>query len=109
MPILGLLKNTDIMEVRIQPIHFDIAEHLTQHINKKIERLVRHNPAVTAADVTLTVIKPECAMNKEAVVKITVPQQDSFVATKVADTFEEAVDTALEAIEKQLEKVKKNK
>ena len=48
-------------------------------------------------------------MNKEAVVKITVPQQDSFVATKVADTFEEAVDTALEAIEKQLEKVIKNK
>jgi len=97
------------MEVRIQPIHFDIAERLTQHINKKGERLSRHNPTLTVMDVTLTVIKPESAMNKEAVIKVAVPQQESIVATKVADSFEEAVDNALEAIEKQLEKNKNRK
>lgn len=97
------------MEVRIQPIHFDIAERLTQHINKKGERLSRHNPTISVMDVTLTVIKPESAMNKEVVVKVSAPNEAAIVATKVADSFEEAYDTALEAIEKQLEKTKNKK
>ncbi len=64
---------------------------------------------MTAADFTLKVVKPETAMNKEAVVKVTVPQQNEIVATKTADSFEEAVDLALEAIERQLEKNKAKK
>ncbi len=97
------------MEVRIQPIHFDIAERLVAHINKKADRLSRHYPAVTEADFNLKVVKPETAMNKEAVVKVTVPQQPEIVATKTADSFEEAVDLCLEAIERQLEKMKEKK
>lgn len=85
------------MEVRIQPIHFDIAERLVAHINKKADRLSRHYPAVTEADFNLKVVKPETAMNKEAIVKVTVPQQPEIVATKTADSFEEAVDLCLEA------------
>ena len=94
------------MEVRIQAIHFDATEKLTAFINKKAERLGRHFAAITAMDFTLKVVKPETAMNKEAVVKVTMPQQDELVATKVADSFEEAVDLALEALERQLEKRK---
>lgn len=97
------------MDVRIKAIHFDIAEKLETFINKKVERLVRHNVNVTAVDVTLKVVKPETAMNKEAVVKVVVPQQDDQVATKTADTFEEAIDLCLEAIERQLEKKKAKK
>lgn len=97
------------MEVKIKAIHFDVAEKLTSFINKKVERLARHNSAITLADVTLKVVKPETAMNKEALVKITVPQQEDIVATKVADTFEEAIDLCLEAIERQLEKKKSKK
>ncbi len=97
------------MDVRIKAIHFDIAEKLETFINKKVERLVRHNVNVTAVDVTLKVVKPETAMNKEAVVKVIVPQQDDQVATKTADTFEEAIDLCLEAIERQLEKKKAKK
>lgn len=93
------------MEVRIQPIHFEIADRLVNHINKKADRLSRHYPAVTKADFNLKVVKPETAMNKEAVVKVMVPQGE-IVATKVADSFEEAVDLSLEAIERQLEKYK---
>jgi putative sigma-54 modulation protein len=37
------------------------------------------------------------------------PQHEDLVATKIADTFEEAVDLCLEAIEKQLEKKKAKK
>jgi len=94
------------MEVRIQAIHFDIAERLTAFIQKKADRLARHNSAISVVDVTLKVVKPETAMNKEAVVKITLPGSDDIVANKIADTFEEAVDTCLEAIERQLEKQK---
>lgn len=93
------------MDVRIQAIHFDAGERLVAFINKKAERLARHNSAITTVDVKLTVVKPETAMNKEAVVKVTLPQSET-VAAKTADSFEEAVDLCLEAIEKQLEKRK---
>lgn len=97
------------MEVRIQAIHFDIAEKLTAFINKKAERLARHNVNMTEVDVTLKVIKPETAMNKEAVVRVIVPQQEDIVATKTADSFEEAIDLCMEALDRQLEKKKAKK
>ncbi|MDE6415769.1 MAG: ribosome-associated translation inhibitor RaiA [Duncaniella sp.] len=93
------------MDINIKAIHFDIAEKLTAFINKKLERVARHNPAITTADVSLKVVKPETAMNKQAIVKVLLPQEE-VVADKTADTFEEAVDLCLEAIERQLEKIK---
>ncbi len=48
-------------------------------------------------------------MNKEALIKIVSPQHDDVVATKTADTFEEAVDLAIEAAERQLEKYKEKR
>ena len=97
------------MDVRIKAIHFDIAEKLEKFINKKAERLVRHNVSISDVDVTLKVVKPESAMNKDVIIKVIVPQQEDIVATKTADTFEEAIDLCLEAIEKQLEKKKAKK
>ncbi len=97
------------MEVRIQAIHFDIAEKLTGFINKKAERLARHNTNISDVDVTLKVVKPETAMNKEASIKVNVPQHEDIFASKIADTFEEAIDLCLEAIERQLEKRKNTK
>ena len=90
------------MDVRIQAIHFDATEKLVAFINKKAERLQRHYAGITTVDVKLSVVKPETAMNKEAVVKIN-------VATKVADTFEEAIDLCNEAIERMLAKSKDKK
>ena len=97
------------MDIRIQAIHFDIADALTAFINKKVERLVRRYPEITVADVTLKVVKPETAMNKEVVVKITTPHLGEAVASKTADSFEEAYDLAIEALERQLEKNKEKK
>lgn len=97
------------MEVRIQGIHFDVSSKLTDFINKKIDRLARRNVNMTYVDVNLTVLKKETAMNKQAVVKVIVPHMGEQVATKVADTFEEAVDVAIEAIERQLEKAENKK
>lgn len=97
------------MDLRIQAIHFDIADRLSDFINKKAERLARRFPAITDFEATLRVVKPETAMNKEALIKIVSPQHDDVVATKTADTFEEAVDLAFEAAERQLEKYKEKR
>lgn len=94
------------MDIRIQAIHFDAAEKLENFINKKAERLARHYPDITVFDVTLKVVKPETAMNKQAQIKLSVPQQAELVADKTANTFEEAVDMAIEALERQLERCK---
>lgn len=94
------------MEVKIKAIHFDINERLTEFINKKAERLARHYPDIMLLDTTLKVVKPETALNKEAILKATLPQADDLVASKTCDTFEEAVDLCLEALQRQLEKKK---
>ncbi len=97
------------MEVRIQAIHFDATSRLEAFIQKKAERLARHNTAISTVDVTLKVVKPETAMNKEAVIKVNAPVHEELVADKVADTFEEAVDLCIDALERQLEKRKERK
>ena len=97
------------MDVNIQAIHFEIADRLVEFINKKVDRIARRYPSIAKVDVNLKVVKPETAMNKEVVVKVAVPQHDETVATKVADSFEEALDLALEAVERQLEKTKEKK
>ncbi len=97
------------MDVRIQAIHFDVAEKLVDFINKKAERLARHHSSISTVDVTLKVVKPETAMNKQAIVKISVPQHEDLVADKTADTFEEAIDLTLDALDRQLTRFKEKK
>jgi putative sigma-54 modulation protein len=93
------------MDVRIQAIHFDASEKLIAFINKKADRLARHNSNISTLDVKLSVVKPETAMNKAVVIKAVIPQ-DELVADKTANSFEEAVDLCLEALDRQLEKRK---
>jgi hypothetical protein len=97
------------MEVRIQGIHFDISEKLTQFINKKAEKLSRKYPKIDYIEVVLRVVKPETAQNKETRIKVIVPHEGEQVAVKIADTFEEGIDLCLEAIERQLERTKEPK
>ena len=94
------------MEVKIKAIHFDITDKLVAFINKKVDKLARRYEAITEVEVTLKVDKPETSMNKEAAIKLIVPQSADLFASKVADTFEEAIDLGLEALEKPLEKIK---
>lgn len=97
------------MDINIKAIHFHISEKLTEFINKKVEKLTRRHPAVATVDISLKVVKPETALNKQAIVRVAVPQQEDIVADKTADSFEEAIDVALEAIDRQLEKIKNKK
>ena len=96
------------MNINVQSIHFEATEQLHAFIEKKVGKFAK-NCAEATADVALKVVKPETAMNKEAIIKINTPQHDDLVASKTADSFEEAVDLAIEALERQLEKRKDRK
>ena len=93
------------MEVRIQSIHFDASEQLQAFIQKKAAKLEKFYDDIEKVEVSLKVVKPETAENKEAGVKVIVPNGD-FYASKICDTFEEAIDLSVEAVEKQLVKYK---
>ena len=97
------------MEIKIKAIHFDATEKLQQFVNKKVEKLLKHHEEITDAEVTLKVVKPETAMNKEAGIKLELPQAADLFASKTADTFEEAIDLAVDALKRQLEKARKDK
>ena len=60
---------------------------------------------IKKVEVSLKVVKPEVAENKEAGIKILIPNGE-FYASKVCDTFEEAIDLDVEALGKQLVKYK---
>lgn len=94
------------MEVKIKAIHFDITDKLVAFINKKVDKMARRFEAITDVEVSLRVVKPETSMNKEASVKLILPNQPELFASKTADTFEEAIDLCLDALERPLEKEK---
>ncbi|WP_455593457.1 ribosome hibernation-promoting factor, HPF/YfiA family [Bacteroides sp.] len=93
------------MEIRIQSIHFDATEQLQAFIQKKVAKLEKYYEDIKKVEVSLKVVKPETAENKEAGVKVLVPNGE-FYANKICDSFEEAVDLSVEALEKQLVKYK---
>ncbi len=93
------------MEIRIQSIHFDATEQLQAFIQKKVTKLEKYSEEIRKVEVVLKVVKPETSLNKEAAIRVFVPN-DELYAEKVCDTFEEAVDTGLEALAKQLVKYK---
>ena len=74
-------------------------------IQKKVAKLEKYYDDIKKVEVSLKVVKPETAENKEAGVKVIVPNGD-FYASKICDTFEEAIDLSVEAVEKQLVKYK---
>jgi len=93
------------MEIRIQTIHFDASQQLEAFIEKKVSKLSKYLDEIQFAEVTLKVVKPESAQNKEAGIKLIVPNQD-FFASKISDSFEESVVDVVDALEKQLIKFK---
>ena len=93
------------MEIRVQTIHFDASQQLEAFIEKKVSKLSKYLDGIQVAEVTLKVVKPESAQNKEAGIRLVVPNQE-FFAGKAADTFEESVVESVDALEKQLLKFK---
>lgn len=93
------------MDIKIQALHFDASEKLETYIEKKVSKLARHLEGASNVDVQLKIVKPQTAMNKEAI--ITMPALGTTIrADKVCDTFEEAIDKCVDVIKVQLEKLK---
>jgi putative sigma-54 modulation protein len=93
------------MKLRVQSINFDATKALEAHVEKKTSKLKRFFDEIMNVEVYLKVVRPETATNKEAEIKISVPAGE-FFASKICDTFEEAVDLSVEALEKQIMKHK---
>ena len=93
------------MKLRVQSINFDATKALEAHVEKKTSKLKRFFDEIMNVEVYLKVVKPETATNKEAEIKISVPS-GVFFASKICDTFEEAVDLSVDALEKQIMKHK---
>ena len=93
------------MKLRIQSINFDATTTLESYINKKISKLDKFFDEIINIEVYLKVVKPETAKNKEAEIKISIPNVD-FFASKTCDSFEEAIDLTVDALEKQIRKHK---
>lgn len=92
------------MELKIQTIHFNATEKLAEYIEKKTAKLEK-NPDIQSVEVTLKVVKPESANNKEADVHVVLPGQTIHVE-KIANTFEEAIDNCIDVVRRGLEKTK---
>lgn len=93
------------MEIMIQAIHFEASEKLMEFINKKISKLSKFDDKIGKVEVSLKVVKPETAANKEVSVKVSVPGKNIF-AQEVCDTFEEAIDKIMDLLPRQLSKFK---
>ena len=93
------------MEIRIQAIHFEASEKLQDFIHKKVSKLGKFSDEIRKVEVSLKVVKPETAMNKEVGMQMALPGEE-LRAEKVGNTFEEAVDECCDILARQLSKYK---
>lgn len=91
------------METRIQSIHFDASAQLLEFVEKKIAKIGKLCDDATSLEVSMKLIKPETAMNKEVALRLASASGDMF-ASKISDTFEEALLVAIDALKAQIEK-----
>lgn len=93
------------MELKIQSIHFDATDKLHAFIEKKAAKLEKNCENIIKTDVTLKVVKPEAAKNKETAINVSLPGTE-LRAEKVCDTFEEGVDLCIDSLLRQIDKYK---
>lgn len=97
------------MIINIKNIDFQLAQKLEEYTNKKAAKLGKLLPAAETLEISYKLIKPETNHNKEAQLRLLTKDAELF-ASKVADTFEDALLQAIEALERQIDKFKeKNK
>ena len=91
------------MVTRVQTIHFDASSQLMEFVEKKVAKLEKLCDDAVSLEVSLKLIKPETVLNKEASLRLQAGCGELF-ASKVWDTFEEALLGAIDALKVQIEK-----
>ena len=93
------------MDIKIQAVRFEATEKLEDFVVKKISKLGKFSEEIGNVEVTLKVVKPETALNKEVSVRVVMPGKELY-AESVCNTFEEAVDENVDSLTRQLSKYK---
>ncbi len=93
------------MEIKIQAVRFEATEKLKEFINKKVSKLSRFDDKIGRVDVSLKVVKPESANNKDVLLALSTSGKE-LIAQETCDTFEEAIDKAVDSLTRQLTKHK---
>ncbi|MCH5177976.1 MAG: ribosome-associated translation inhibitor RaiA [Prevotellaceae bacterium] len=93
------------MDISVKAIKFDATEQLHEFIQKKVSKLEKFCSDIRKIEVSLKVVKPATALNKQATLVAALPGEELF-AEKICDTFEEAIDQSLTALEKQVARYK---
>ena len=93
------------MDINIQAIRFEASEKLIAFIEKKVSKLSKFDDKIRKVEVSLKVVKPETAMNKEVALQMAIGSTTLY-ADKVCDTFEEAIDDCVETLQRQISKYK---
>lgn len=91
------------MVTRVQTIHFDASQQLMEFVEKKVAKLEKLCEEATSLEVAMKLIKPETAMNKEVSLRLLSSGGEMF-ASKVSDTFEDALLGSIDALKAQIEK-----
>ena len=93
------------MVTRIQSVHFDASQQLMEFVEKKVAKLEKFCEGETSLEVAMKLIKPETANNKEVALRLATGNGEVF-ASKISDTFEDALLGAIDAVKVQIEKNK---
>jgi len=72
------------MEIKIQAIKFEPTEKLQDFIHKKVGKLEKFSDEIRKVEVSLKVVKPETAMNKEVGIRVNMGTE--LYAEKTCDT-----------------------
>lgn len=95
------------MNFKLQTLHFNANEKLVAYIDKKMAKFEK-NDSIQNVELTLKVVKPESANNKEANLHVSLPGRVVH-AEKVADTFEEAIDLCVDVVRRELIEIKEKR
>ena len=93
------------MDIEVKAIKFDATDKLHEFIQKKVSKLDKFCDNIRKVEVSLKVVKPATAQNKEASIVVVLPGEEIFVQ-KVSDTFEESITQSMPVLERQLVKYK---
>ena len=93
------------MEITVKAIKFDATDKLQEFVQKKVSKLNKFCDDITKVEVSLKIVKPATALNKEVSITVALPGDSVFVE-KTDDTFEEAITQCLPVLERQLVKYK---
>lgn len=93
------------MKINLQSLHFKASDQLKEFIDEKVGKLSHLNEKIISAEVILHAGDVKIKNNKTCEIRLVVPGYDDFVK-KEAESFEEAVLSAVETLQKILRRKK---